>query len=116
MPAETNQHQDAPDLGAVLELLTQVLDVDVDPVEARDLTLADLGIDDDLAALRLWDAVIEEFGERTVGEPDDIGGEPLRTLGELADWCLDALGLEVGAATGASRPDVDDRTRAPEVR
>lgn len=93
MPAETHSHFERPDAAAVLELLTQVLDVDVDPADAPELLLADLGVADELAIMRLWDDVVEEFGERTVGEPDDdFAGDVPETLGELAERYVDALG------------------------
>lgn len=61
MPAETHQCGNAADRDEIAVLLLCLLGED-----AGDTTLASLGVDD--AALSdLWDAVREEFGERTLG-------------------------------------------------
>lgn len=64
MPAETNQRGRSVDSGNVLDLLLSLLG---DPhLTTPDSTLASLGIDDeDLACM--WDAVCEEFAERSLG-------------------------------------------------
>lgn len=85
MPAETHQHREAAGPDAVLELLAYVADVDDEhPAEVR---LADLQLDDTFSMMGLWDAVVEELGERSVGaDPDlDFDDAPPRTLGELAE-------------------------------
>lgn len=71
MPAETHQHREAAGPDAVLELLAYVADVDDEhPAEVR---LADLQLDDTFSMMGLWDAVVEELGERSVGaDPTSI--------------------------------------------
>lgn len=82
MPAETHQRSEPVDVGAVLDLLACV--VGLDAPRAVDAPLAELELDDDLAILHLWDAVVEEYGERSMGDLDLDGSRP-STLGELAD-------------------------------
>ena len=69
MPGET--HQVIPDIDA--DTVMALLQVLLDPPDGDDsniVTLADLGIDDG-HALDLWQAVCEEFGERTLGSEID---------------------------------------------
>ena len=79
MPAETHQVGHAGGAEDVFELLCVLLadDTDEDPATA---TLSTLGVDaEDLGAL--WDAVCEEFAERSLGpelEPDVL--DPSMTL------------------------------------
>ena len=98
MPGETHQIIQDIDADTVMALL-QVL---LDPPEADEsgtATLADLGIDDG-GALDLWQAVCEEFGERTLGseiDPDLL--DPTMTVvtaaaamaAELANSCHHGL-------------------------
>lgn len=88
MPAETHQLTEAADEAAVLDLLALV--VGADPEDAADLPLAGLELDDDLSLLHLWSAVVDELGERSVGELD-LGDERPATLRELAALFHDAL-------------------------
>jgi hypothetical protein len=83
MPAETHSHSEPVTVEDVLELLaTVVQDGDgLDPGTSVDL----LGLDDDLALLSFWDVVAEEFGERTLGEPDIEELAGCRTAIELAE-------------------------------
>lgn len=81
MPAETHQRRERVDTGAILDLLATV--VGVDTAEAADLSLADRELDDDLSILHLWATVVEEFGERSVGDLD-LDDERPATLGGLA--------------------------------
>jgi hypothetical protein len=92
MPGETHQIIQDIDAGTVMALL-QVL---LDPPAGDDsgiVTLADLDIDEG-GALELWQAVCEEFGERTLGseiDPDLL--DPTMTVAaaamaiELANGC-----------------------------
>ncbi|MGE3447800.1 MAG: hypothetical protein AB7H92_09505 [Microbacteriaceae bacterium] len=82
MPAETHQRSEAVGVDAVLDLLACV--VGLDAPRAAQARLADLELDDDLSVLHLWDAVVEEYGERSVGDLDLDGTRPA-TLGDLAD-------------------------------
>jgi hypothetical protein len=83
MPAETHSHSEPVTADDVLELLATVVhDGDgLDPGTPVDA----LGLDDDLALLSVWDVVAEEFGERTLAEPDIEELAGCRTAIELAD-------------------------------
>lgn len=82
MPAETHSRREDLDVGRVLEFLALVIglpdeqrDEEHDEHSVGEQSLAALGIDDDLSLLDLWDLVVEEYGERTVGEfevPDPL--------------------------------------------
>lgn len=85
MPAETHQFIEDLDVDKVLELLVILVGVDAEPTDdPGGIDLGPLGLDDDGAVLHLWDAVAEEYGERSVGELD-LDDEPPATLGELAE-------------------------------
>lgn len=81
MPAQTHELGDQVDTGAILDLLAAI--VGADAVEAAGLSLAALGLDDDLSILDLWAPVVEEFGERSLGDVELDDPRPA-TLGELA--------------------------------
>lgn len=89
MPAETHQHSEPVSVDAVLDLLACVASLDAG--RAADARLTDLELDDDLSILHLWDAVVEEFGERSIGELDLDEIRPA-TLGELAERFTRELG------------------------
>ena len=85
MPAETHQFIEDLDVDKVLELLVILVGVDAEPTDdPGGIDLGPLGLDDDGTALHLWEAVEEEYGERSVGELD-LDDEPPATLGELAE-------------------------------
>jgi len=83
MPGETHQIIQDIDADTVMALLHVLLD----PPDGNDsgtVTLADLGIDGG-DALDLWQAVCEEFGERTLGseiDPDLL--DPTMTVAAAA--------------------------------
>lgn len=87
MPAETHQHAEPLTVHDVIALLSSVVGDadDLDPSTA----LVEFGMTDELDLLAFWDAAVEEFAERTVGEPD---------LTELFEACTAA---ELAAATVA---------------
>ncbi|MCD9622262.1 hypothetical protein [Rhabdothermincola salaria] len=85
MPAETHQHRDQVTSDDVLELLLVVLEVPDRSSAGADTELGEVGIDSDLALLDLWDAIVEEFGERTLGEIDLDDLRAAHTVGELAE-------------------------------
>jgi hypothetical protein len=97
MPGETHQIIQDIDPYTVMALLQVLLDPP-EGDESGTVTLADLGIDDD-GALDLWQAVCEEFGERTLGseiDPDLL--DPTMTVvpapamaAELANNCHHGL-------------------------
>jgi hypothetical protein len=84
MPAETHQRSEAVGVEDVASLLECVIGLHAG--QAAEIPLDDLHLDDDLSILHLWDAVVEEFGERSIG---DLGLEfdetRPSTLGELAE-------------------------------
>ena len=91
MPAETHQFSEPLDVGAVIEILADLLVPDLDPDAAAEVTLGSLDQADELSLHHLWDQVTEEAGERTIGEletdpdwmPETLAGT---TLGEVAIW------------------------------
>lgn len=93
MPAETHRRSHEPaDATAVLELIWALVTppgetADPDP----DASLGDMDVDDEIAKFRLWDAAMEEFAERTVGEPDLEALLAATTMGALADVILRSL-------------------------
>jgi hypothetical protein len=88
MPAETRQLCEPIETRMVLDLLASV--GGVDEAGAGSLGLVELELDDDLSILRLWVAVVEEFGERSVGGLDLRGAWPT-TLGEAAAVFAESL-------------------------
>lgn len=92
MPAETHSHSEPVTADDVLELLATVVHGGdaLDPGTPVDA----LGLDDDLALLSFWDVVAEEFGERTLGEPDleELAG--CRTAVELAETVARSFAAE----------------------
>jgi hypothetical protein len=83
MPAETHQLNEQTDAQTILDLVAAL--VGVDPDEAPGLSLASVDLTDDLAILHLWASVVEEFGERSVGdiELDDLRPTTLAALATL---------------------------------
>lgn len=85
MPAETHSYREEITEAQVLELLwVLVTDPDVAGAPEPERTLEELGIDEDLALLSLWDATTEEYGERTLGDLDVEEARASRDLGQLA--------------------------------
>ncbi|MFP5321011.1 MAG: hypothetical protein ACLGIC_04105 [Acidimicrobiia bacterium] len=68
MPAETHSHSEPVTVQDILDLLSTIVhdDATFDP----DTPLTELGLSDDLSIMAFWDVAIEEYGERSVGEPD----------------------------------------------
>lgn len=92
MPAETHQQHEPVDAAVVLKLLWALLarpDGPDDPT--TETPLCELGADDDLAILQIWDAVTEELAERTLAEPDTGDLLAATTLGDLADTIVRSL-------------------------
>ena len=83
MPAETHSRREPVDVGTVLDVIASV--IGIDPDAAADRRLTELELDDELAMFHLWDAVVEELGERAVGELEPLGAARPVTPGELAE-------------------------------
>lgn len=81
MPAETNQHREALEVEAVLDLLATVIGRDAE--EVAEQSLDELDLVEELTLLHLWDVAVEELGERAVGELD-LDEEDPTTLADLA--------------------------------
>jgi len=91
MPAETHQRGRPADAASILELLWVLL-LDQGDDTGEDVTLSELGVDADTIGI-LWDAVREEFAERTVGpelDPSDL--DPSMTLAAAAKSMASLLG------------------------
>lgn len=80
MPAETHQHADPLSSHEVIALLSAVVAHDVEP----STSLIELAMHDEVDRLAFWDAAVEEFAERTLGEPDLTELFEASTAGELA--------------------------------
>jgi hypothetical protein len=99
MPGETHQIGYDIDVDSVLELL-QVLLGPSEVDETGSTPLSDLGIDD-YGVMDLWQAICEEFGERTLGpeiDPDLI--YPAMTVAAAAGAMAAQLSRDLGARRG----------------
>lgn len=102
MPAETHQLSEPPTLDDIVDFLASLLDTD--PTAASTTSLVEAGVCDELALLHLWQAVAEEYGERTLGECDlDFDENPPQTLEDLARAWLTALAGAGGSVHGHGR-------------
>jgi hypothetical protein len=99
MPAETHQQHPTDGAAQLLDLMTSLLAPSgraVSPTDPLDLH----GLDDEPLQWALWDAVAEEFGERSVaeaGDPDDL--DDIETLGDLVGVFATWLGWQSQPAT-----------------
>lgn len=92
MPAETHRRRDAVEVGDVIDLFEALLDEPMGPGGIRaEMQLCDLGVDD-VAALHLWDAAVEELAERGSAEPDVEELLLARTVGDLAELIVHSIG------------------------
>ncbi|MGQ0434348.1 MAG: hypothetical protein ACT452_18335 [Microthrixaceae bacterium] len=92
MPAETHQEREPIDACAVLDLIGLLLAGVADASGlAPETPLKAVGVDDDVAIFRLWDAVSEELAERGFAEPDIDDLHTAETIGELADAIVRSL-------------------------
>lgn len=90
MPAETHQRGRQADAESVLELL-RILLSDQGADAGEDVTLSELGVDANTIAV-LWDAVRDEFAERTVGPEIDLDDlDPSMTLAAAANTMASLL-------------------------
>lgn len=85
MPAETHQRHDAVSADEIVDLLVAVLAPSTDAGGiGPDTPLADLGVDTELALCDLGEVILEEHGERSLGEVDPDELWSARTIGALA--------------------------------
>ena len=90
MPAVTHQRGRQADAASILELLWVLL-LDQGDDAGEDVKLSELGVNADTIAL-LWDAVREEFAERTVGPEIDSGDlDPSISLAAAANTMASLL-------------------------
>lgn len=68
MPAETHSHSEPVTAHDILDLLSTI--VHDDATSDPETPLAQLGLSDELSIMAFWDVAVEEYGERSVGEPD----------------------------------------------
>jgi len=81
MPAETHRQGDPVAEDAVLEFLACL--IGVDPESAAAAPLARFDLDNELSIVALWQAIHDEFGERSLGDVD-LDDEVPATLGDIA--------------------------------
>lgn len=67
MPAETHRHAEAVTAADVIDLLCAV--TGAEDIEVGSI-LRDIGFVDELDVFSFWDAVVEEFAERSLSNPD----------------------------------------------
>ncbi len=99
MPAETHQHFAETGADQLIDLLVALVTPGEGGRPGRDAALADIGLDDEALRWALWDAVVEEFGERgssDADDPDDLISA--HTVGDL----VDAFVMWLGWATRTS--------------
>lgn len=95
MPAETHQHRNAVGVADLVDLLVELLMPDDDGDVDASTPVSPLGADDELTCWALWDAVVEEFGERRsteAGDPGDL--DDVATIEDLAKVFATWLGWE----------------------
>ena len=108
MPAETHQHGSTVGVPDLVDLLVELLMPDDDGHVDASTPVSQLGADDELMCWALWDAVVEEFGERgstEAGDPDDR--DDVATIEDLAKVFAAWLGWEsvqCDAQTRAHQP------------
>ena len=95
MPAETHTHHAPLDRSRILEIvqdrLGEILEVDPDSIGESDSLVDDLGAGS-LELYQLVEALVDEFGERTVGdgiEPDDL--QDLERVSDAVDYVVARL-------------------------
>lgn len=103
MPAETHQHGRSVGCEDIIVLLSTLLDLKLGAI-SRDATLRSLGLEDDPALWDLWDAVREEFGERTIG-PDEVEALDLNMTLEEAAVAMARLLAPRDGKEAASMPE-----------
>jgi hypothetical protein len=93
LPAESHRVRYEPvDASSVLDLIWALATPPTENAVADpDTSLRDLAIDDELAKFEVWDAAMEEFAERAVGEPDLDELLAATTAGALAEAILSSL-------------------------
>jgi hypothetical protein len=71
MPSETHRHTSDVSTDDIAELLWSLVeDTELESPEAEDRSLVEFGVDA-VGLLDLWEAVCEEFGERSLGQEFD---------------------------------------------
>lgn len=95
MPAETHTHFASLDRERIVEIvqerLGEILEIDPTTIQETDSLVDDLHADS-LAQYQLVEALIDEFGERTVGpgiEPEDL--EDLELVSDAVDYVVARL-------------------------
>ena len=95
MPAETHQHRSTVSIHDLADLLVELLTPDDAGHIDFSTPVSRLEADTEPMRWALWDAVVEEFGERAsteAGEPDDL--YDVATIEDLAKVFATWLGWE----------------------
>jgi hypothetical protein len=93
MPAETHQHVARADTEQLIDLVVALVAPDDSERPHRDASLNEVGLADEALRWALWDAIVEEFGERSsadVDDPDDLISA--QSVGDLIDAFANWLG------------------------
>lgn len=95
MPAETHTHSAPLDRARVLEivqeLLGDILEIDPSSISETDSLVEDLHADS-IAQYQLVEALISEFGERTVSDIDAEEFEDIELVSDAVDYVVARLG------------------------
>lgn len=95
MPAETHTHSAPLDRSRVLEivqeLLGEILEIDPSGIAETDSLVEDLHADS-IAQYQLVEALISEFGERTVSDIDADEFDEIELVSDAVDYVVARLG------------------------
>lgn len=95
MPAETHTHSAPLDRARVLEivqeLLAEILEIDPSSIAETDSLVEDLHADS-IAQYQLVEALIGEFGERTVSDIEADEFEDIELVSDAVDYVVARLG------------------------
>lgn len=93
MPAETHQHYVRADTEQLIDLVVALMTPTAGERPPREAALTEVGLADEALRWALWDAIVEEFGERSsvdVEDPDDL--VDAQSFGDLIDAFANWLG------------------------
>ncbi|NLA37300.1 MAG: acyl carrier protein [Actinobacteria bacterium] len=95
MPAETHTHSAPLDRSRVLEvvqeLLAEILEIDPSSIAETDSLVEDLHADS-IAQYQLVEALISEYGERTVSDIEADEFEDIELVSDAVDYVVARLG------------------------
>lgn len=97
MPAETHRHFARADTEQLIDLVVALVTPDGGERPRSDEPLVEVGLADEALRWALWDAIVEEFGDRgsvSVEDPDEL--VDAQNLGDLIDAFARWLGWPQG--------------------